>query len=102
MEKVYILFGEEACRLTEDILDVAAIDPEDFGEKDARCFSDEDLEVATPVIREFKTKEEAVAYILGIADMDGWLKWNGISEEEVQELEKGKERICDMKKEIAT
>lgn len=40
------------------------------------------------VKREFNTKEEADAYLLGIDDMDGWLAYETIEEDDINNHQK--------------
>ena len=94
MVKINIMFGSQGCALAEELLNVAVLEGSDeLSNDDVKDFTLDDLDEVNPNIREFDTQAEADAYIMGIADMDGWMQWSLLDDNEVSALEKAKEIV---------
>ena len=96
MIQVKIIFGSQGSSLAEELIGYGSIEEEDMEEDDVRHMRDltlDELEEAKPSIREFETQAEVDAYLAGISDMDGWMAWYPLDNEDTAQFEKGIERV---------
>lgn len=94
MYTVNVVFGSQGNAYWEEICDAAHLDQNDLDYSVINGDWDLDnMNSSDPHTREFETQAECDAYLQGLADMDGWMAYQTVTDDEVETYEHGKARL---------